>query len=128
MHSSLTVDVILEESTPVINRGRRWQRTMAGSDRTWRVYRRHIYGESLGNISCACQCMGGGLSLCEVESRRVRHVILTVDAMEDWEYAGHCGGGHEMGGNGSTVLLPCDPFLHQPDISLLLFGDATLRA
>ena len=54
-------------------------------------------------------------------------MIFTVDAVEDGEYMGHCSGSYEVGGDGRAVFLPCDPFLHQSDVSLLLFGGAALR-
>ena len=53
-------------------------------------------------------------------------MILTINAVENGEYLGHCGGGHKVSGNGCTTLLPCNPFLHQSDISLLLFNGAAL--
>ena len=72
--------------------------------------------------------MGGGLSLREIEPRRVRHVILAIDAMEYREYMRHCSGSYKAGGDGHTAFLPCDSFLHQSDILLLLFGGMALRA
>ena len=54
-------------------------------------------------------------------------MILTIDAVKDREYVRHRGGGYKAGGNSCTALLPCDPFLHQSDVLLLLFNGATLR-
>ena len=54
-------------------------------------------------------------------------MILTIDTMEDGEYTRHSGGSYEAGRNGHAALLPCNPFLHQSDISLLLFGGTALR-
>ena len=55
-------------------------------------------------------------------------MILAINAMDNGEYVRHCGGGYEAGGDGGAVLLPCDPFLHQPDVSFLLFDSVVLRA
>ena len=55
-------------------------------------------------------------------------MILTIDAMEDGEDSGHCGGSYKVSRNSCTALLPCDAFLHQPDVSFLLFDGAMLRA
>ena len=54
-------------------------------------------------------------------------MILTINTVEDGEYLRHRGGGHEAGGNGCTALLPCNSFLHQSDVPLLLFDGAALR-
>ena len=54
-------------------------------------------------------------------------MILAVDAMEDGEYSRHHGGSYEAGGNGRAAFLPCDLFLHQPNVSLLLLDGAALR-
>ena len=105
-HSSLTINVVLEESTPVIDRRGGWRRTMVGSNRMRRIHRRHVYGERLGNIPCLCHHVSGGSSPCEVEPQWVHGVILSVDAMEDWEYARHGGSGYKTGRNGGTALLP----------------------
>ena len=71
--------------------------------------------------------MSGGLPLRKVEARRVRCVILTVNPVKDGDYPRHRCGCHEASRDGRTPLLSCDPFLHQPNISLLLFDSATLR-
>ena len=101
---------------------------MVGSNRMQWVCRWHVYGEHLGNIPCACQRVSGGSSPCEVEPRGIRCVILPVDAVEDREYMRHGGGGYKMGGDGRAALLPCDPLLHQSDVSLLLLSGAVLGA
>ena len=106
MHSSLTIGVILKESTPIIECGGGRQRTVTRSNRMWRIYGWHVYGECLRNIPCMCQRMSGGLSSCEVEPWGIHCVVLSVDAVKDGEYTRHGGGGYETGGDGSAALLP----------------------
>jgi hypothetical protein len=55
-------------------------------------------------------------------------VILTVNAVIDGDNARHRSGGYESSGNGGAMLLSGDPFLHQPDVALLLFVSAALGA
>ena len=127
MHSSLTIDIVFEESTPIIDcRRRRWC-TVTGSNWMRRIHRWNVDGEHLWDVSCSHQCMGGGSSPHEIEAWWVCCVILTINAMENGEYARHCGSGYKAGGNGCTALLPCDPFLHQSDVPLLLFDGVALR-
>ena len=100
---------------------------MTGSNRMWRIHRWNVNGERLWDVSHSCRCVSGGSFSCKIEAWWVCCVILTINAVENGEYSGHRGGGHKAGGNGCTALLPCNPFLHQSDISLLLFDGAALR-
>ena len=55
-------------------------------------------------------------------------MILTINPVIDRDDVRHRSGGYESGGDGSASFLPSDPLFHQPDITLLLFVSATLRA
>ena len=62
----------------------------------------------------------------KIESRGVYPAVLTVDAMKDGEYMRHGGGSYEAGGDSGVALLLCNLFLHQPDVSFLLFDGTAL--
>ena len=55
-------------------------------------------------------------------------MILTIDAVIDWDDTQHRSGGYESSGDGGATFLPGDPLLHQPDVALLLFIGAALGA
>ena len=100
---------------------------MARSNWTWQVCGRHVYQEYLWDIPCSCQRVSGRLSTGKIESRGVHPAVLTIDAMEDGDYARHRSSSYEAGQHSGMALLSCDSFFHQPDISLLLLDGAALR-
>ena len=85
MHLCLTIVVVLEESTAVIESSGGWWHTVLRSNRLRQIDGWYIDRECLWDIPPPRQGMSRRLPMCEIESRWVYPTVLTIDPVKDGE-------------------------------------------